>query len=75
MDTLYFQNASFSDNSKNCCANRYGEKGDTHDKVIFDESIENLSKSILNFHQNSPSGILGDKGYQDKTSDFLDYPI
>lgn len=51
-----------------------GIKGGVHDKAVFDESLDDFKKKVMNLHPDKVQKILGDKGYQDQTSDVLVTP-
>lgn len=52
-----------------------GIKAGVHDKTVFEDSIDDFRKKVLQFHLDKPMKILGDKGYQDQTSDILVTPF
>lgn len=45
-----------------------------HDKAVFDDSLDDFKKKVMNLHPDKVQKILGDKGYQDQTSDVLVTP-
>lgn len=53
---------------------RTGIKGGVHDKAVFDESLDDFKKKVISLHPDKVQKILGDKGYQDQTSDILVTP-
>lgn len=50
-------------------------KGSVHDKVIFDETIDDFKESVVSFHDGEPEQIMADKGYQDSQSQYIVSPI
>lgn len=52
-----------------------GIEGGKHDKTVFDDSIQDFTTKVLSHHEDEPTKILGDKGYQDQTCDILVTPF
>lgn len=53
---------------------RTGIIGGVHLKAVFDESLDDFKKKVLNLHPNKAQKILGCKGYKDQTTDILIRP-
>ncbi len=52
-----------------------GVRGSVHDKEVFDENIDEFIENVISHHSGQPTGIIGDKGYQDSSCELLTTPI
>lgn len=51
-----------------------GIEGSKHDKLVFDDSIDDFIEKVRDFHKDEPLLIIGDKGYQEPNSQILVTP-